>query len=99
MQVFVSTDSTPLSFGAESEANPDIENERSYFNRIFFVLTFGGVHQHQRLHFVDEDGESAFLRAGDIAMLTVPLWVLDPDDRSYDDEPDEDDAALQVRPP
>jgi hypothetical protein len=47
----------------------------------------GGVQQ--RLHFVDEDGKSAFLRAGDIAMLTIPLWVLDPDERFYDDEPDE----------
>ncbi len=31
---------------------------------------------HERLHIVDGDGESAFLRAGDIALMTCPLWVL-----------------------
>lgn len=91
VQVYLAGERTPLSFGAESEASHDIENEGSYFNRILFVLCIGSVQQHQRLHFVDEDGESAFLRAGDVAMLTVPLWVLDPDERFYDDDPDEND--------
>ncbi|NHZ93228.1 hypothetical protein F2P45_30080 [Massilia sp. CCM 8733] len=98
VQVFFSGECTPLLFGAESETCPKIENERSYFNTIFFSMTFGGIQRHQRLHFVDEDGESAFLRAGDVAMLTVPLWVLDPDERIYDDDLDEGDEGPTPMP-
>lgn len=32
----------------------------------------------RRIHLVDEDGESIFIRAGNLAMLDIPLWVLEP---------------------
>jgi hypothetical protein len=65
------------------------DSERNYLNSIFDRLDIGGVQPNERLHIDDEDGESVFLRAGDISLLTAPLWVLEPSERGYDDQDDE----------
>lgn len=97
VQVFFSGNCTPTWFGPEAEDRTDNDDENRYFNTIFIRMDFG-VQKHERLHFVDEDGESAFLRAGDIALLTVPLWIVDPDERIDADGPDEDDGAPPTTP-
>jgi transcriptional regulator with XRE-family HTH domain len=79
----------PTVIGAEAE-DGRAGSDRSYLNRVFVQLSCGMAQPHHRLHVVDEDGESAFLRVGDISVLTAPLWLLDPDER-VDDEDDEDD--------
>ncbi|MEX2599351.1 MAG: helix-turn-helix transcriptional regulator [Dehalococcoidia bacterium] len=42
-------------------------------------------------HFTDVDGETAFFRASDVAMITIPLSVVEPDLLDADDEEDEDE--------
>lgn len=88
VQVFLAENSAPLTIGAEMENGDDIDNGNNYLNNIFGLLE-NDVQPNERLHIVDEDGESAFLRAGDVALLTVPLWLLDPDE-SPDEEDDEE---------
>lgn len=46
---------------------------------------------HERVHFVDSDGESVFLRASDVALLEVELSVLD-----LDLLPSEEDDAIEA---
>ena len=50
--------------------------------------------KHNRYHFTDEDGEDVFLRAGDIALLEVPLWVIEPEE-----SPDEEDSEISNTAP
>jgi hypothetical protein len=38
------------------------------------------------VHVVDDAGESAFFRVGDIALMTAPLWVLYGDELDLRDE-------------
>jgi DNA-binding XRE family transcriptional regulator len=91
VQVYFECNATPIGLGAEIEDSQDIENENNYVNAMFCLLDSGGLRSHERLHIVDEDGESAFLRAGDISLLTAPLWVLDPD--QCGDEEEEGEAS------
>jgi transcriptional regulator with XRE-family HTH domain len=76
VHVFFGENPTPVTISAEAEDGPDLESDQSYLNFIFCALD-GSCEPQERLQIVDEDGESAFLRAGDIALLTAPLWVLD----------------------
>lgn len=39
----------------------------------------------RRIHLTDEDGESILIRAGNLAMLDIPLWVLEPLDVDGDE--------------
>jgi DNA-binding XRE family transcriptional regulator len=59
---------------------PDTEDEgdEGDFGVIFRSLETG-PERHERYRFTDVDGEDVFLRAGDIALLRVPLWVLKPE--------------------
>jgi hypothetical protein len=74
--VYFAGNQQPTIINAESEDGEDLDNEQNYFNFAFDRLDSGGMRAHERLHIVDGDGESAFLRAGDISLLTCPLWVL-----------------------
>jgi hypothetical protein len=69
----------PMVVGVDPDSDSKGESDDSDLNYIFTMLDTGGVQAHERLQLVDEDGESAFLRAGDIAMLTAPLWALIPE--------------------
>ncbi len=71
--------STPITFEPEVDRpEPDDEDGLGEFGDIFFRLQLN-PEPSQRLHFQDEDGESVFLRVGSLALLSVPLWVVEPD--------------------
>lgn len=76
VHVYFGANPVPITINAESEDGDDVENDRNYLNTIFYMLDMEPM-PHERLHIVDVDGESAFLRIGDIALLTAPLWLLD----------------------
>lgn len=76
VHVYFEGSQQPTIIDAESEDGDDLENESNYVNAAFYLLDSGGLMAHERLHIVDGDGESAFLRAGDITLMTCPLWVL-----------------------
>jgi len=92
VRIFFGAKATPFILGAEAEDNDDIDSDRNYLNSAFATLE-NGMERHERLHIVDEDGESAFVRVGDITMLTAPLWLLDPDERTDELDDDEDEAS------
>ena len=91
LQVYLSTIRAPVFIAVEGEDGTDLDNEHNHVSYAFFRLDSGGMQAHERIHIVDEDGENIFLRAGDIALLTAPLWVLDSselDGMCPDDEED-----------
>jgi hypothetical protein len=76
---YLSGNSRPLAFGVEPDGgSPDDEDDEGSFRNIFFHMETH-VEEHDRFHFEDEDGEDVFLRAGDLALLKVPLWVISPE--------------------
>jgi hypothetical protein len=50
--------------------------------------------KHHRYYFTDENGEDVFLRAGDIGLLEVPHWVIEPEE-----SPDEKEGKLSNTAP
>jgi hypothetical protein len=76
VHVFFDRDPIPVAIGIEPE-DDDEDNGRNYLAMVFSQLDTG-VEPQQRLYILDEDGEDTFLRAGDISLLTCPLWLLDP---------------------
>lgn len=79
-QVFVYQKSSATPFVFEPEVDrpePDDECELGEFGDIFFRLELNQSPA-VRLHFQDVDGESVFLRVGSLALLSVPLWVVQP---------------------
>lgn len=89
VQVFFNENSSAITVGAIAEAGADVDSDRNYLNSIFLRLDTGGAEPNERFHIDDEDGESVFLRAGDISLLTAPLWVVEPSERCYDPDDDE----------
>lgn len=81
----------PMVFCPEAD-DPDSDPDGSmgYFNEIFFRLELS-PEPSERVHFEDEDGESVFVRLGSLALLSVPLWVVDADelDTKLDQIPDD----------
>ena len=95
VQVYFENNVTPVCLEAEFEDGDDIENENenNYVNAMFCALDSGGLRSTERLHIVDEDGESAFIRAGDISLVTAALPLLDQNYRDNEDEDEDDDAT------
>lgn len=75
------------------DRDPDDEGDEGDFGSIFRSLETS-PERHERYRFTDVDGEDVFLRAGDIALLQVPLWVLKPEllDTDRAEEEDDEDA-------
>ena len=48
------------------------------------------------LTFVDANGERVFIRLGDLAMIQVPLWALDPDWAFFDEDEEDDDESAET---
>lgn len=67
-------DFTPEADAADS----DDEGDEGDFGNIFGSLETD-PQPHERYRFTDVDGEDVFLRAGDLALLKVPLWVVKPE--------------------
>jgi DNA-binding XRE family transcriptional regulator len=97
VQVYFGENAVPVTLGVEAENGDNIDDERNYLNSIFGLLE-SDVPPHERLHVVDEDGESAFLRAGDVTLITAPLWVLHPDERDWDLKHEDEEGAELSRP-
>lgn len=86
--VYLSGHSDPLEFGVDPDVgSPDDEDDEGSFRSIFFRMETH-VEETDRFYFKDEDGEDVFLRAGDLALLRVPLWVILPE-RLEEDEVEE----------
>lgn len=83
---------TPVRFSADMDrGQPGDEDDAGCFRTIFFYLETN-VERDQRFYFEDADGEDVFIRAADLALLKVPLWVVDPDFLPVDDEDEEHTA-------
>lgn len=77
VQVYFSGNESPFAFDVDSDS-PD-DDGLGEFGHIFFMMeTY--AEKHERYAFQDAGGEWAFLRAGDVAMMRVPLWVVEPQD-------------------
>src|SRR5262245_8555366 len=67
----------PFLFDAQRDSgHPDNEEDPGAFRHIFTMLDFE-TEKHYRYRFREPDGEDVFVRAGDIALLEVPLWVVE----------------------
>jgi hypothetical protein len=86
VHVFFDRDAIPVTIGIKPEDDDD-DNERNYVGVVFYLLDTG-IEPQQRLHIRDEDGNSVFLRAGDISLLTCPLWLIDPEVREAREQKD-----------
>lgn len=75
--VFLKKASAPMTFKPKVDSPAD-EDAMGDFGNILFQLAMG-MAPSERLHFQDIDGESVFLRVGSLALLSVPLWVVEPD--------------------
>jgi hypothetical protein len=80
VKVFLGDSSEPLRFEVEADEhvmdNPD---ELGQFENLFFTAEHSAGETNVIFHFEDVDGEDAFFRASDTAMIQIPLWVLEPD--------------------
>jgi DNA-binding XRE family transcriptional regulator len=72
LKVYFNENKNHLSFQAE----PDHLEEDGTFRSILSFLE-SDPEDSERIHFEDVDGESVFIRIGDIALLYIPLWVLE----------------------
>lgn len=76
--VFQTGAALPMKFEPEIDrAVDDDEDAMGDFRNILFRLELNPAPS-DRLHFQDVDGESVFLRVGNLALLSVPFWVVDP---------------------
>jgi DNA-binding XRE family transcriptional regulator len=92
---YLSRNNSPLEFGVEPDAgSSDDENDEGSFRNIFFHMETH-VEEHDRFHFEDEDGEDVFLRAGDLALIRVPLWVISPETEEEDDNEVDEPATIK----
>jgi DNA-binding XRE family transcriptional regulator len=82
------------------DPDPDDEGDEGDFGNIFWSLETS-PERHERYRFTDVDGEDVFLRAGDIALLQVQLWVVKPELLNTDpaEEADDEDAVRQAVAP
>ena len=85
---YISGNHHGLEFGVDADlGSPEDEDDEGQFRSILFYMETH-VEEHDRFYFKDEDGEDVFLRAGDLALLRVPLWVIAP-------EPEEEDSDVE----
>lgn len=75
--VFPKGSSAPMTFKPEIDSAADDEDAMGDFRNLFFQLEMNPAPS-ERLYFQGVDGESVFLRAGSVALLSVPLWVMNP---------------------
>lgn len=81
IEVHMISRTEPLTFTPEPDRedlaeNPEAE-EGGELQELFFTLE-GAPEDDETVGFTDVDGEMAFFRVGDIAMVSVPLWAVEP---------------------
>jgi len=70
----------PLEFGVnEGETYPADSEEMGQFADLICKAELASTEENEIFRFMDEDGEDAFFRANDVAMIQIPLWVVEPD--------------------
>src|SRR4030095_9301344 len=79
IQIYFRGATEPFLFDAQRDSgHPDDEEDAGVFRHIFMMLDFE-TEKPYRYRFREPAGEDVFIRAGDIALLEVPLWVVEPD--------------------
>ena len=76
--------SVPVEFAVDTARNA--EDDSGLFGAVLFELDAQQLVRGQRIYFEDGEGEDVFVRAEDLAMLRVPLWVVDPEVLNDDEE-------------
>lgn len=74
--VFPKGTSVPMTFKPKVDRAVDDEDAMGDFGNMLSQLAMG-MAPSERLHFQDADGESVFLRVGNVALLSAPLWVIE----------------------
>lgn len=94
-RAYLATHPEPVCFSVDIDrGEPEDDDDSGSFRTIFFYMDVN-VDRDQRFYFEDGDGEGVFIRAADLALLRVPLWVVDPDVLSIGD----DDASERTDEP
>ena len=88
VKIFMSDTDIPMIFDVDpDEGNPNDENDNGQFRNILSAAqTY--LEKNEIYSFYDGDEDKVFLRAEDIAMMEIPLWVVEPD--LLDDDFDKD---------
>ena len=92
VEVFLAGDEKALHFAVEPDDGDPDDEEEGQFRGIFFDMELH-VEETERFYFEDEDAEDVFLRAGDVALLKVPLPIID---LEYESEEDFDEPEDEV---
>ena len=85
----------PQCFGVhadEAELSDDDVPERSQELQHMLFMMETPSESHDVFHFDDVDGETVFFRGADVAMLSLPLWAVEPNLWDFADEEDATDA-------
>lgn len=89
VSVYLADSSVPLYFDVDPDDPPpeDIAEDEGQFRCLCVEADmFTGEYEDEVFSFMDADGETAFFRAQDVAMITIPLAVVEPE--LLDDEDD-----------
>jgi DNA-binding XRE family transcriptional regulator len=84
--IFFSGSIEPHKFKVEQDELGDSNSKDIGQMAHIFYLLETGVEKHERLFFKDFDGEDVFLRAGNIAMFSVPFSIIAPDEEEEKEE-------------
>jgi len=80
VKVLVADSSEPFLFEVKAdEHDKDDPEELGQFEELIFTAEHVSGEANVVIHFEDVAGQSAFFRASDIAMIQIPLWVLETD--------------------
>jgi hypothetical protein len=83
------TDGATLSFDVEPDGyDSQNKEELGQFGHLLAMAEMS-VDENDIFNFEDADGETVFLRAHDIAMIKIPLWVIQPDLLDDEEESEE----------
>lgn len=86
MRVYFGGDEKPWHFEVSiDEGDPDDDDDPGQFRHILYMME-NYAEKHERYVFEDGDGEVVFLRAGDVALMRVPLRIVEP--HNWDEECD-----------
>ncbi|WP_321885899.1 helix-turn-helix transcriptional regulator [Paraburkholderia bannensis] len=92
VSVYLAGRDEPLTFDVESdEGKPGSEDDIGQFRGLLLSESFG-LERNSRLSFIDCDGEQVFIRAEELALMDIPLWIVKP---GFDDDSDESMTDLE----
>lgn len=76
VKVFLADGSAPFHFEVEADEHDEDDPERlGQFEELIFTAEHASAEGSVVFYLKDVDGEEAFFRASDIAMIQIPLWV------------------------